>query len=345
MYQFASIVFGLTILGFVPKLIFSIFHLLDDVSFLTKKGIHALSNSHQDTTLISRYEFISQIGLFIAGIPFISIIYGMTKGKYNFEVVRETIKLSKLPASLSGLKVVHISDLHLGSFANNYADVQKGINLINELNPDIVFFTGDLVNNYASETHGWEDVLSSIKSKYGKFSILGNHDYGDYVPWSSVEEKRKNLDEIILFHKKIGFNLLLNSNEPIHINGSTIRIVGVENWGLGGFAKYGNIETSLKNTQNDEFKILLSHDPSHWEAEVIPKSNIDLTLSGHTHGMQFGIRLGKFKYSPVQHRYKQWSGLYSQNEHYLYVNKGFGFIGFPGRVGMPPEITLLELVS
>lgn len=342
--RWATFIFGLFVLSFVPKLIFAIFHLIDDLSFIGKKAVHQVMQPN-DAKPITRYDFITKIGVVVAAVPFASIIYGMVKGKYDFEVIHQPIRLAKLPPNFKNLKIVHISDMHIGSFNHAYDQVQKGIDLINALKPDLVFFTGDLVNNYADETSGWEKVLSSIESKYGKYSILGNHDYGDYVAWDSPAIKAQNLQNLKDFHKKIGFTLLLNENRKIQIGEEYIQLIGVENWGTGGFAQYGKLKKALENTRQDECKILLSHDPSHWEAEVIHESDVDLMLAGHTHGMQFGIRLGSFKYSPVQHRYKQWSGLYKEKNHQLYVNKGFGFLGFPGRVGMPPEITCITLLN
>ncbi len=238
---------------------------------------------------------------------------------------------------------MHISDFHLGSFNKDFATVQPGIDLINALNPDYIFFTGDLVNNYADETDGWENILSSLKAKYGKFSVLGNHDYGDYVGWETDLEKKKNLESLKAFHQKVGFKLLLNEHVKLNIDDEYIQLIGVENWGTGGFAQYGKLKYAMRDVKSNVCQILLSHDPSHWEAEVIPNTGVDLTLSGHTHAMQFGIRLGNFKYSPIQHRYKQWSVLYQNEQKKLYVNRGFGFLGFPGRVGMAPEITHIIL--
>ena len=240
------------------------------------------------------------------------------------------------------MKVVQFSDAHLGSFNGNKKEVTRGLEMINALEPDVILFTGDIVNNFAEETKGWQESFSNLRAKYGKFSILGNHDYGDYSEWESIEAKQKNLEGVMKFHEDAGFRLLLDENIELVKNQERIRIIGVQNWGKG-FAQYGNLKKAIQHTQEEEFQILLSHDPTHWDEEVIPNSKIDLTLSGHTHGMQFGVNLGKFKYSPAQHRYKRWSGLYKKGKQFLYVNKGFGFIAFPGRVGMPPEITFLEL--
>ncbi len=330
---------GLAILSLVPKLIFLGFHFLEDVGFLTMKvGAKISSNSGQP---ISRSSFLTKIGLLVASVPFFAIIYGMIKGKYDFKIVRKKLYFSDLPDSFEGLTAVHISDAHLGSFNQAFSEVSKGLEMINSVNPDLIFFTGDMVNNFAQETEGWVEPFSKLKAKHGKFSILGNHDYGDYSPWESKEDKRKNLEGVKQFHKDIGFDLLLNENKKLTINGESIRIIGLENWGKG-FSQYGNLSKSMRETTDDEFQIMLSHDPTHWDAEINKKTKVNLTLSGHTHGMQFGVNLGKFRYSPAQHRYKQWSGLYNVGKQFLYVNQGFGFLGFPGRVGMPPEITVLE---
>ncbi len=344
-FHFFSFLFGFMVLLFVPKLLFSIFHLIEDLSQLgirTYKAFSSPKPAHPGEP-ISRLKFISQIGIILAAIPFLSILYGIFKGKYDFEIIKKKISFNNLPAAFHGLRIVQISDMHIGSFDNNREAVQKGIDLINSLNPDLVFFTGDLVNNYHHETTGWEEILLQIKAKHGKYSILGNHDYSDYVPWENVEEKKENLKNLIKFHETIEFRLLMNEHVPLHLNGEEIALIGVENWGKGGFAKYGDIKKAQAGAEQYPFKILLSHDPSHWDEKIVGKENIDLTLSGHTHGMQFGIRLGNFQYSPVQHKYKHWSGLYQLEDQYLHVNKGFGFLGFPGRVGMPPEITLIEL--
>ena len=336
-------------LTFVPKLFFVIFHLIEDISFVIYYvGNKLFSNPDKgviDGERINRIQFITKTGALLALIPFSSLAYGILKGKYDFRVLSEKLLFSNLPKAFHGLKIVQISDLHIGSFNNNYGAVKKGIAMVNDLNPDIIFFTGDLVNNFAEETDGWEEILGSLKAKYGKYSILGNHDYSDYIPWDSLELKKKNLEKLINFHKKIGFRLLLNESEKIKIDNDYFTIIGIENWGKGNFSKYGDLNKAMQEVDNGSFKILLSHDPSHWDAQVLSQTNIDLTLSGHTHGMQFGISLGSFKYSPSQHRYPRWGGLYSEANQFLYVNRGFGFIGFPGRVGMPPEITLLELES
>lgn len=339
---------GLFILFYIPKLVFIVFHLTEDIIHIGKWVFSKFTNSDvmdgaESVQTISRAKFISQIGLVVAAIPFASILYGMAKGRFDYRVIREQLQFSNLPSEFNGFKVVQISDIHIGSFLGHENQVKKAIELVNEQHPDIILFTGDLVNNFTEELNGWILILSKLKAKYGKFSILGNHDYGDYFEWKNEGEKAKNLDDLKQAHKDIGFRLLLNESEEIELNGSKIALIGVENWGLPPFPQYGDLKTAMKGASDLPFKILMSHDPSHWDAEVIHKTNIDLTLSGHTHGMQFGIEIGNVKWSPVKYKYPRWAGLYREKNQYLYVNRGFGYIGFPGRIGMPPEITVLEL--
>jgi predicted MPP superfamily phosphohydrolase len=342
--------FGVVLLIMFPKLIVVIFHLMDDITFVFKKVVAYFTQQPKVAgqlagPAITRWSFISKTGWALAAIPFFSILYGMARGRYNFRVSKTNLSFTNLPKSLSGLKIVHISDLHIGSFFNNYKAVTDGIEKINELEPDLILFTGDMVNNVARELDGWVPHLSKLKAKYGKYSILGNHDYGDYVEWSSGAEKTKNLDQLKALHKEIGFNLLLNERANFSIEeGEEIEILGMENWGQGGFSKYGDLTKTLSGSDSNKFQLLLSHDPSHWDAEVLGKTNIDLTLAGHTHGMQFGIEIpGFLKWSPAKYRYPRWGGLYSEDAQYIYVNRGFGYLGFPGRVGMPPEITEIIL--
>ncbi|MCK3686069.1 metallophosphoesterase [Maribellus sp. YY47] len=351
----AYIYVGYLVAGFalfyIPKFVFILFVLLKDIQRVTmgtiqwfrgrkKKSVPQLNA----TKKMERSEFLYQMGLFIAAIPFASILYGVTKGKFNFRVMRERISFDNLPASFKGLKIVHISDMHLGSFNRKFDQVSKAVELINEQEPDLILFTGDLVNNFAEETEDWAPVLSKMQARIGKYSILGNHDYGDYSEWKSPAEKEKNLDAIKRFHKKMGFRLLLNESENIRIDDEEIALIGVENWGKPPFPQHGDLKKATTGIDANRFKLLMSHDPSHWDAEVLDKTNIDLTFSGHTHGMQFGIERAGIKWSPVQYKYPRWGGLYNERKQYLYVNRGFGYIGFPGRIGMPPEITVIELV-
>lgn len=338
---------GFFVLFYFPKLIFIVFHLVEDIIHVSKVLITKLSGgpeiSNVNSNGISRAKFLSQLGLVVAAIPFTSIIYGMAKGRFNFRIVNEKLLFKNLPETFHGLKIVQISDIHIGSFLGHEDQVKRGIELINEQNPDLILFTGDLVNNFAEELDGWIPILSKLEAKYGKYSILGNHDYGDYFEWKNEVEKAQNLEKVKQAHKEMGFRLLLNETEHVVIKNQKIGLIGVENWGLPPFPQYGNLKIAMNGSSDLLFKILLSHDPSHWDAEVIDKTNIDITLSGHTHGMQFGVEIGNIKWSPVKYKYPRWAGIYKNKDQYLYVNRGFGYIGFPGRVGMPPEITVLEL--
>jgi len=269
-------------------------------------------------------------------------IYGMIFGKYNYKVIKHVLYFDELPASFDGFKLVQISDVHAGSF-NNPSAVQRGINMIKAQQADLFVFTGDLVNNKAEEIKPWISYFSQIKAPYGQFSILGNHDYGDYVKWGTEKEKKANLEQLKSYHQELGFNLLLDTHVAIEKDGQHIILAGVENWGLG-FGERGDLKKAMANTAVGDFKVLLSHDPTHWESQVKQSpANIQLTLSGHTHGMQFGIEVFGIKWSPVKFRYKHWAGLKTENGRTLNINRGFGFIGFSGRIGIWPEITVIEL--
>jgi predicted MPP superfamily phosphohydrolase len=338
---------GTFILFYVPKLVFIIFNLVDDLIHLGKilyKKIR--KRKEQETTQgepISRKQFLTRTGIVIAGLPFISIAYGIKWGKFNYTTRNFSLSFSNLPVSFDGLRIVQISDFHIGSFLNSIDEVEVAVELINEQNADLLLFTGDFVNNLSSEMDKFIPILNKLKAKNGKYSILGNHDYGDYVPWNSMEEKRKNFDRLINLQEDLGFKVLINGSQKVALNGEEIELIGVENWGLPPFPQYGDLNKALLNTTQDSFKILMSHDPTHWDEEVLEKTNIDLTLSGHTHGAQFGIEIPGWRWSPVNMRYKRWGGLYTEGMQRLYVNTGIGFIGFPGRVGMPPEIAVIEL--
>ena len=291
-----------------------------------------------------RRKFLSQLALILASIPFGALMYGMYRGKYNYKVMSYEIEFDDLPNSFDGFTISHISDIHCGSF-DNYEKVKYGIELINKQKSDVIMFTGDIVNNISAELDTWKDLFSELTAKHGVYSILGNHDYGDYMQWNSDDEKIKNFENLKKIQQQMGFRLLLNENDSI-INGSeSIAVVGVENWGAGGFKKAGDLKKATSGLSSKEFKILLSHDPSHWNAEVTPSENyFPLTLSGHTHGMQFGIDIpGWIKWSPIKWRYPQFAGLYKKAKEYLYVNRGFGYLAYPGRVGMWPEITVITL--
>jgi predicted MPP superfamily phosphohydrolase len=272
-----------------------------------------------------------------------TFIYGFSN-KYNYQVIRKKLNFSNVPAAFKGLKIVHISDIHAGSFTDKAA-VIKGIEKIMKEKPDLILFTGDLVNDRATEMDDYMEVFSQLKAPLGVFSTLGNHDYGDYVVWESAQVKTSNLERLKEIHGELGWKLLMNEHVPLEKNGERIALIGIENWSAkGNFPKYGKLHEAHRGTENIGFKILMSHDPSHWTAEVQEKyRDIDLMLAGHTHGMQFGVEVPGFRWSPVQYMYKQWAGLYENENQKLYVNRGFGFIGYPGRVGILPEITVLEL--
>ncbi|MEY4571143.1 MAG: hypothetical protein RLZ10_336 [Bacteroidota bacterium] len=291
--------------------------------------------------LFTGHEAAKQIGWILSGLLFLGILVGIFYGRWNWKTHRIQLAFPHFPDELKSLKIVQISDIHVGSFFNNHAKVQKAIDQINALDADYVFFTGDLVNNTASEMDGWEPVFSQIQAKRGKYSILGNHDYGDYVRWEAEDHKTQNLQRLITKHREIGFTPLLN--ESIELE-KDIWLLGVENWGKAPFRQSGKLEHTLNGVPENALKILLSHDPSHFDLQVLD-TNIDLTLSGHTHGMQFGIERFGIKWSPVSLRYKKWAGLYQEGNQYLYVNRGFGYLGFPGRVGIYPEITEITITK
>lgn len=296
---------------------------------------------------ISRSQFLTSTGMLMGSVPFVMLSKGIAGGAYDYRVRHETLRLPKLPDAFEGLKLLQISDIHSGSFFDKDA-VKKGIDLIMAQKADLIFFTGDMVNNKADEVKDYLDIFSAIKAPVGVFSTLGNHDYGDYVSnWPSEEAKRKNLEQLCQAHGELGWRLLRNEHEVISLQGHKLGILGVENWGdRGRFQKYGDVSAAKQGMEEVPVKLLLSHDPSHWDAHIRPgHTDIDATFSGHTHGMQFGIEIGSFKWSPVQYMYKQWAGLYQEQHQYLYVNRGFGFIGYPGRVGILPEITVFTLTK
>ena len=329
-HRLISSLYGLTISSFVPKLIFVII----------------ISILYFSNYLFSENEskiVIPLIGLFSGFLPFFAILYGIFRSLYHFKIHHHKIHIPTLPISFNGIKIIQISDIHLGSFNFQYHILDKAIESINKLEPDIILFTGDLVNNYAWELKGWDKTLGELTARIGKFSVLGNHDYGDYSQWKSPEDKELNFELINNFYQKIGFKLLKNESEIVKINNDKIAILGVENWGNPPFKQYGDLKRTLESVTEIPFKILLSHDPSHWGSEVIRKTDIAITFSGHTHGMQAGINLKNKKWSPIKYKYKHWAGLYKEHNQFLYVNRGLGWLGFPGRLGMRPEITFIEL--
>ena len=313
------------------------------------RGMKGLINIVSQTTtsdnlyLPKRRAFISQLAIALGMIPSGALIYGMLKGKYNYQVLRYTLTYDDLPQSFDGYQITQISDIHSGSF-DNAEKVQYGIDLINQQESDIILFTGDLVNNIAKEMRPWQNQFSTLSARHGVFSVLGNHDYGDYYQWPSEQDKVDNMNQLSTLQKEMGWTLLRNEHHFIQRGKERLALLGVENWGTG-FKRAGDLEKTLEHVQANDFKILFSHDPSHWEAQVLPHAfPIHLTLSGHTHGMQFGIEIpGWIKWSPVKWRYKQWAGVYEQGQQKINVNRGFGFLAYPGRFGMWPEISVITL--
>jgi predicted MPP superfamily phosphohydrolase len=335
---------GLLLLLYVPKLLLTFILFGEDVVRFISGLFSLATKSGSDNFLPERRRFVSQIALGVAAIPFVSLLYGVTLGKYNFKVIKQTLFFPDLPEAFDGTTITHISDVHSGSF-DDADKIQYAIDLINEQNSDLVLFTGDIVNTHATEMDPWIETFKGIHNpKFGKFSILGNHDYGEYVDWNSKAEKQANFEAIKDLHRKIDFKLLLNEHVKIENSNQELVIVGVENWGRK-FGERGDLNLASQGLTKDDFKIVMSHDPSHWDEKIQhDEKHYHLTLSGHTHGFQFGIEIpGWFKWSPVQYVYKQWAGLYENVGRYVYVNRGFGFHAYPGRVGIMPEITVIEL--
>jgi predicted MPP superfamily phosphohydrolase len=332
------------------KVIGIIFLLLDDIIRLFRWLFSLFQSRSADATegaaKITRLKFMSQIGIALTVIPAVGFIYGMVRGAYRYRVHRVTVPSKNLPEVFDGYKIIQISDIHTGSFMDNKA-LSKAFDIVMNQKADLILFTGDLVNNKAEETAGFEEVYRKLKAPDGVYSVLGNHDYGDYVPeWrEDLEAKRKNLEELKSLQASVGWRLLMNEHVPIERNGQKIALLGIENWGGNmHFPKYGKMDLAHKGTEEYPFKILMSHDPSHWSMQVQPQyKDVDLTLSGHTHGFQFGIEIPGLKWSPAKYIYKQWAGLYKADNQYLYVNRGLGFLGYPGRLGIWPEITVIEL--
>ncbi len=345
---FRNYIFAILVGLFLAKLIGSLFFLTDDI----RRGvIWTISKVFRNTggqflgdgQLIPRSTFLSWAGIGVGGTLFGTLLYGFGN-KYNYQVKKITLPFTNLPKAFDGFKIVHISDIHSGSFQDNKA-VERGVNMILAEKADLILFTGDLVNDRADEMNEYKTIFNRLTSPHGVFSTLGNHDYGDYVAWPDPVAKTANLEKLKQVHADMGWKLLMNEHHIIEKEGDQIALLGIENWGAKGrFPKYGKMKEAYPGTEKIPFKILLSHDPSHWDAQVKTEyPDIQLMLAGHTHGMQFGLENPYFKWSPVQWMYKQWAGLYEDGNQKLYVNRGFGFIGYPGRVGIMPEITLIEL--
>jgi predicted MPP superfamily phosphohydrolase len=346
---FRNYVFAIIVGLFFAKIIASVFFLVDDIrrgamwlmaKIFPKTGVDFVSEQNR----ISRSAFLSWTGLVFGGSLFTTLVYGFSN-KYNYQLRRVQLSFENLPASFKNLKIIQISDIHSGSFTNKAA-VNRGVDMVLSANPDLILFTGDLVNDRADEMKDYMDVFNRLKAPMGVFSTLGNHDYGDYTSWPSAQAKTENLERLKKIHAELGWRLLMDEHVILEKNNEQIALLGIQNWSaFGRFPKYGKMDKAYPGTEKYPFKILMSHDPSHWDAEVRVKyPDIDLMLSGHTHGMQFGVENPYFKWSPVQWFYKEWAGLYETAKQKLYVNRGYGFIGYPGRVGILPEITLIELV-
>ncbi|MDX1471108.1 MAG: metallophosphoesterase, partial [Flavobacteriaceae bacterium] len=339
-----SYAFGLLLAFMALNLVMVPILFAEDIVRIILGVYDKLVTSENTFYLPERRKFLSQIALGLGAIPFASLLYGMYRGKYDYRVLSYQLFFEDLPESFDGYRITHISDIHSGSF-DNRRKIEYGVSLINKQESDLILFTGDIVNNKATELVPWSRLFGTLNAKDGIFSVLGNHDYGDYVKWETDEAQRQNLEDLIKLQRLMGYDVLLNESRYIERDGERLAIIGVENWGKGGFKKAGDLKKATQNINPDDFKILMTHDPSHWEAEVKDDElHYHLTLSGHTHGMQFGIEIpGWVKWSPVKWRYTYWAGLYEELGQYINVNRGFGYLGYPGRVGIWPEISVIEL--
>ncbi len=335
-------VFATVIGSYIAKVVTSVLLLLDDLRRLIYWILQVIGGWEfsMDRTLV-----VSGGGLLVGLILFILLVYGMVRNPHRYQVRQVNVPVNGLPEPLHGLRIVQISDIHSGSFRKGQP-ITRAIEKINALNPDFIFFTGDLVNHIAEEIDPYMDIFKDLRARYGVYSVLGNHDYGDYVAWKNMDAKRENLKKLCDKHRKMGWELLLNEFRKIPVETAEVGVIGVENYSAHPrFAKYGDMKKATEGFQNADFNILLSHDPTHWDDEITDKyPYVDLTLSGHTHGFQFGFEINdRIRWSPIQYVYRQWAGLYKTGKQYLYVNRGFGYLGYPGRVGILPEITLLTL--
>ena len=337
---------SLLITLFITKIIFSLILLISDIGRLFygvgNYVINRKNKKADEPFFPARRKFISEIAILVAAVPFTGFLYGMFKGKYDYKLHKHTLYFDDLPDAFDGFTITQLSDIHSGSFDNREA-VQRGIDLAKAQKSDLFVFTGDLVNNAAWEIEPYMDMFSELKAPYGQFSILGNHDYGDYIHWDSDAEKDANLDKLKEHHHTLGYRLLLDENVVIEKGGQKISLIGVQNWGRS-FVQKGDLDKAMTGVDKDAFKILLSHDPTHWEEKVrYYPEKIHLTLAGHTHGAQFGVETAGFRWSPVKYVYLDWAGPAEQNGRHLYVNRGFGFLAFSGRVGIWPEVTVITL--
>ena len=306
-------------------------------------GLFSKKPTNLPGEVIPRSEFLAKTALIASAIPLGAFTYGIISGAHDYHIKRAIVKLPNLPKAFDGIKIGQLSDIHSGSFWNKTA-VKGGVEMFLKEKPDVIFFTGDLVNTKSDEVKPYMDVFNKLRAPLGVFSITGNHDYGDYGSWASIQEKQKNFKDLIEAHRLLGFDLLLNEHRFLEQGGEKLAILGIENWGAGRFSKYGKLDLAYQGTEDAATKLLLSHDPSHWDAQVRKEyPDIDMAFAGHTHGFQFGVEIGNVKWSPSQYIYKQWAGLYQEGNQYLYVNRGFGYLGYPGRIGIPPELTIVEL--
>ncbi|MEN8228205.1 MAG: metallophosphoesterase [Bacteroidota bacterium] len=332
-----ALVMGIFLMLYLPKLLFNVTQLLSDITLLLARLLNGNADTLQKHFLLTG----SVAGLLL----FIGFGMGMIRGRTHLKVFREKIEITGLPDSFKGVKIIQLSDLHLAGFYHHPGYIRDVVGRVNRLKPDLILFTGDMVHNFSEEMDPFIEILNELNASMGKFAILGNHDYGHYYNWDSEAAEEANLVRVKEQIRAAGFDLLLNENRMISLNGHSLEIIGVENWGKPPFPQHGDLTKAMEGTDPQLVKILLSHDPSHWDLKVKEKEDIQLTLSGHTHGMQFGFEIGKFRWSPSKWTYKNWAGLYRENGQYLYVNRGLGFTGFPGRVGIRPEITLLTLTD
>ncbi|MDV3308420.1 MAG: metallophosphoesterase [Cyclobacteriaceae bacterium] len=321
--------------------------IVQDTTLLVVNGIAALRRKRTSTgdtyTKMTRAAFLEKAALATAAVPFAASIFGISYGAYDYRVLRRTIRLPNLPKAFDGIRIGQISDIHCNP-AYYKSRIRGGIELFIQEKPDLIFFTGDLVNYRTSELYDFADLLRLLRAPMGVFSVTGNHDYGDYISWPTAAAKQKNFEDFIQAHRELGFDLLMNEHRFLQTGGEQIAILGVENWGKGRFPKLGRLDLAYQGAEEAPVKLLLSHDPSHWDAIVRPGfPDIDVMFAGHTHGFQMGIEIGDFRWSPAKYSYVQWADLYREGNQYLYVNRGFGCLGFLGRIGMPPELTIIEL--
>jgi predicted MPP superfamily phosphohydrolase len=338
---------ALVMISIITKLFIILFLLIEDITRIIRWSFQnvkmRISPDEYAPGNISRNEFLSKAALAVGAVPAATFAFGIISGAHDYRVEKISLKIPNLPKAFKGMRIAQISDIHTGSFFNKTA-VKGGVEMMMREKADVIFFTGDLVNNEAKEVKDYFEIFSKLKAPLGVFSTLGNHDYGDYVRWNSPAAKKQNLKDLMKAHELMGYDLLMDEHRFIEESGEKLAIIGVQNIGVGRFPWYGNLGKAYAGTEEAPTKLLLSHDPSHWNAEVTQKfKDIDVAFAGHTHGSQFGVKIGNFKWSPAQYIYKQWAGLYKEGEQQIYVNRGYGYLGYPGRVGMPPEITVFTL--